>query len=200
MIKNNVRFLLNPLTRFLSKGCKPKYVFFAVKLMFYKFLYRKRLSLESFSVSFEKMCRLYIARDSKVQFGNWVYMKKGTDIEAYDGATIKIGNNFFVNKNSTIISRAGIEIGNDCVFAADIMIYDHNFRHDNPNLPFVKQGFSSKKIVIGNNVWLGARVFIGPGVTIGDNVIVGTGTLVKKDIPSNSIVYSKTELIIKTTL
>jgi acetyltransferase-like isoleucine patch superfamily enzyme len=190
-------FILGPVGRFLSKGCKPKYVFFAVKLAFYKLLYGERLSLSSFSVSLERLCRLYIEPGSRVEFGNWAYFKKGTDIEAYDGATIKIGSNFFVNKNSSILSRAGVTIGDNCVFAAEVMIYDHNFRHDQPGVPFIKQGFTSKKIVIGNNVWLGARVFIGPGVTIGDNVIVGTGTLVKKDIPSNTIVYSRSELVMK---
>jgi len=154
--------------------------------------------LSSFSVSFEKMSKLYIDQKSKVEFGNFIYIKKGTDIEAYDGTTIKIGDNFFINKNSSIISRAGIEIGDNCVFAAEVMIYDHNFKYDKKNVPFVKQGFNSKKIKIGNNVWLGARVFVGPGVTIGDNVIVGTGTVVKKDIPSNTVVYSKQDIVFKS--
>ena len=35
------------------------------------------------------------------------------------------------------------------------------------------------------------------GVTIGDNVIIGAGAVIHKDIPSNSIVVSKEELIIK---
>ena len=37
------------------------------------------------------------------------------------------------------------------------------------------------------------------GVTIGDNVIIGAGAVIHKDIPSNSIVVSKEELIIKET-
>ena len=189
--------MLGPIGRFLSKGCKPKYLSFAVKLAFYKLLYRSRLSLASCSVSLEPLCRLYIEPGSRVEFGNWAYFKKGTDVEAYDGAAIKIGSNFFVNKNSSILARSGITIGDNCVFAAEVMIYDHNFRRDQPGVPFVNQGFDSKKIVIGNNVWLGARVFVGPGVTIGDNVIVGTGTLVKKDVPSNTIVYSKSDLVFR---
>lgn len=153
--------------------------------------------MSSFSVSLEPLCRLHIDSNSRVEFGDFAYLKKGTDVEAYDGAIIKIGSNFFVNKNSSILSRAGITIGDNCVFAAEVMIYDHNFRRDQPGVPFVKQGFESRKITIGNNVWLGARVFVGPGVTIGDNVIVGTGTLVKKDIPPNTMVYSRSELVLR---
>ena len=37
------------------------------------------------------------------------------------------------------------------------------------------------------NVWLGENVTILKGVTIGDNVIIGIGSIVTKDIPSNSV-------------
>lgn len=42
---------------------------------------------------------------------------------------------------------------------------------------------------IGNHVAIGGGVTIGPGVTIGDNVFIGAGSLVLKDVPSNSLVY-----------
>jgi maltose O-acetyltransferase len=42
-------------------------------------------------------------------------------------------------------------------------------------------------IVLGNNVWFGAGVQVMPGVTIGDNVVIGGGSVVVKDIPSNSV-------------
>lgn len=46
---------------------------------------------------------------------------------------------------------------------------------------------SHGKIKIGNNVWLGENVTILKGVTIGDNVIIGLGSIVTRDIPSNSV-------------
>ena len=42
--------------------------------------------------------------------------------------------------------------------------------------------------IIGNNVTLGANVTIIGNITIGDNCIIGAGTVVVKDVPSNSIV------------
>ena len=42
-------------------------------------------------------------------------------------------------------------------------------------------------VTIGDNVWIGGSVTILPGVTIGDNVTIGAGSVVTKDIPSNSI-------------
>lgn len=44
------------------------------------------------------------------------------------------------------------------------------------------------KIVVGNNVMIGADTIIMPGVTIGDNVIIAAGSVISKDIPSGSVV------------
>lgn len=48
-------------------------------------------------------------------------------------------------------------------------------------------GMNSERPTIGDNVSLGANVSIIGGITIGDNVIIGAGSVVVKDVPSNSI-------------
>ncbi len=45
----------------------------------------------------------------------------------------------------------------------------------------------AKKVVIGNDVWIGGSVTINPGITIGDNVVIDSGSVVTKDIPSNVV-------------
>lgn len=45
-----------------------------------------------------------------------------------------------------------------------------------------------RKIVIGNNVFIGMNVILMPGVKIGDNVVVAAGSVVTKSIPNNTIV------------
>ena len=52
-------------------------------------------------------------------------------------------------------------------------------------------------VVIGDNVWCGCNVVILKGVKIGDNCVIAAGTVVNKDIPSNSMVYQERELVIK---
>ncbi|WP_082697491.1 acyltransferase [Novosphingobium fuchskuhlense] len=42
-------------------------------------------------------------------------------------------------------------------------------------------------ITVGNNVFIGMNVMILPGTTIGDNVIIGGGSVVRGNIPSDSI-------------
>jgi serine O-acetyltransferase len=50
---------------------------------------------------------------------------------------------------------------------------------------------------IGNNVQLGANVTIIGEITIGDNVTIGAGSVVVKDIPSNTIVAGNPAKVIK---
>ena len=55
--------------------------------------------------------------------------------------------------------------------------------HEYGSEPFVICG----DIVVGNNVYIGERTTVLPGVKIGDNVIIGAGSVVAKDIPSNTV-------------
>lgn len=52
-------------------------------------------------------------------------------------------------------------------------------------------------IKVGNNVWIGGGVNVMPGVTIGDNVVIGAGSVVTKDIKSNSVAVGSPCKVIK---
>ncbi len=45
-----------------------------------------------------------------------------------------------------------------------------------------------KRVVVGNDVWIGARAMIMGGVTIGDGAVVGAGAIVTKDVPPFAVV------------
>ncbi|MDO9207669.1 MAG: acyltransferase [Sulfuricurvum sp.] len=143
------------------------------------------------------MAEFTIDPQSHIYLGRQVHLRKGVDIEARDAAAVHIGNNFFINKNSSIIARFGITIGNNCMIGENTTIIDHNHAFHNPSETIQSQGYKGSQISIGNNVWIAGRVFIGAGVHIGDNVVIGANTVVTKSIPSDSVVYGKIELIIK---
>lgn len=56
----------------------------------------------------------------------------------------------------------------------------------------------AKTIKVGNNVWIGGNVVVLPGVTIGDNVLIGAGSVVNKDIQSNSVAIGNPCKVIKS--
>lgn len=54
-----------------------------------------------------------------------------------------------------------------------------------------------KKIIIENDVWIGADSMIMPGISIGHGAVIGAGTVVTKDIPPMAIVVGNPGRIIK---
>ena len=170
------------------KYFKFKYLIFLVKLFCYKIRYPKKFITRGFWYGFEKDVRLNIEKKGTVQIGKTVYFSRRTDISAING-NIKIGNNVSFNKDCTVVSRKSIIIGNFCQFGEMVSIYDHDHNLKTIDKPIFKQGFSSKSIKIGNNVWVGGKVFIKSGVNIGNNVIVGANSVVTKDIPDKMIAY-----------
>ncbi len=55
------------------------------------------------------------------------------------------------------------------------------------------------KVMIGDNVFIGARSVILPGVHIGNNVIVGAGSVVTKSIPDNMVAAGNPARLLKQT-
>jgi acetyltransferase-like isoleucine patch superfamily enzyme len=122
----------------------------------------RRRELQSYGVRFGKiLCirrHFQIARPGKVTFGERVSFGPYTYL-----------SNF-----------APIEIGDDFLSAGHLNI--NAGTHDPVTL--LPGGAPVK---IGRRVWCGVNVTILGGVTIGDDVVIGAGSVVVRDIPSNSI-------------
>lgn len=61
---------------------------------------------------------------------------------------------------------------------------DWYFENVNPHGSFYK----TRRIKIGNDVWLGRNVLITNGSDIGNGVIAGAGAIITKDVPDYAIV------------
>jgi acetyltransferase-like isoleucine patch superfamily enzyme len=83
-----------------------------------------------------------------------------------------------------------VDVGEDCLFSNNVNLFTHDGGVKVLNSLGFFDGKSMDKfgkIKIGNNCFIGNGVKILPGVSIGDNVIIGTGSIVTRDIPSNSV-------------
>lgn len=93
-----------------------------------------------------------------------------------------------------------IEVGEDCLFAANIHLITHDGGIKVLNSLDYFNGQRMDKlgrIKIGNNVYIGFGAFIMPGVTIGNNCIIGANSMVTKDIPDNSVAVGMPAKVIK---
>ena len=93
-----------------------------------------------------------------------------------------------------------LAIGNDCNFSFGVTFIFHDGSNTVlEHLGKIEIGARKYgKIVIGNNVFIGAKAIIMPNVRIGNNVIIGAGSIVTKSIPDNSIAVGVPAKIIET--
>lgn len=102
---------------------------------------------------------------------------------------ITIEDNVTINRNTIIVSKESISIGQGTSIGPNVCIYDHN--HQITNDGFKKNEFSTSQITIGKNVWIGANVCILKGSQIGDNSVISAGAVISFFVPSNSIVKNR---------
>ena len=112
------------------------------------------------------------------------------------GKQISIGKRFFANFNFTILDEAPVSIGDDCFIGPNVSIY--TACHSTDPVERNTRREWAKPVTIGHNVWIGGSVTILPGVTIGDNVSIGAGSVVVKDIPSNTVAVGNPCKVIKS--
>lgn len=162
-----------------------------LKILLYKIIFFNRVYIK---LNEKMSCnvKICIKRNSKIYFGRSCRVRRNVSLYCYDGGKIEIGNNTFINEGCIISSRKLIKIGENCDLGNNISIYDndHDYKENLNN-------YKTDKIVIGNNVWIGANSIILKGVKIGDNSVIAAGSIVRKNVPNNSIFFNKKEDIIK---
>ena len=111
-----------------------------------------------------------------------------------------IMNNVTIGPRCHIGCIDKVQIGNGVLMGSNVLIIDH--QHGSTCVkselaPANRELISKGPIIIGDNVWIGDNVAIMPGVSIGENVIIGTGSVVVKDIFSDTVVAGVPARIIR---
>lgn len=113
-------------------------------------------------------------------------------------AKIIIGKNTRIH-GSCIHAQERIEIGMNCLVAANCQIFDnngHDISFENAPNRINTKGYP-KPIVIHDNVWIGANSIILPGVRIGAGSIIAAGSVVTKDIQPYTLVGGNPARVIR---
>ena len=122
----------------------------------------------------------------------WFLRKKG----------IKIGKNCWWGPMNTIafdFSRPSlVEIGDNVRINLGFTLMTHDGAHMVLRRVYKDFVSSSGHVKIGNNVYFGRWCTVLKGVTIGDNCIIGYGSVVTRDIPSNSVAIGRPAKVICT--
>lgn len=138
---------------------------------------------------------IYLNKNGKIRLGTGNNFEKGYELESSGQMTMGDFNNF--NRRVKIVCRGSIQIGNNCMIADSVHFYDHDHKSDDLHRLMNVQGFVTKPIKVGNNVWIGAKATILKGVTVGDGAIIGANAVVTKDVPANGIAVGNPAKVVK---
>lgn len=110
------------------------------------------------------------------------------DVMFFGDGLIEIGNNVAIGNGAIIYSSAngGVHIGDNTLIAAQTYIIDCDHGIEK-NMLIRQQQNSVEKVVIGQDVWLGANTTILKGSVIQDGAVIGAKSLVKGNIDSYAI-------------
>jgi maltose O-acetyltransferase len=118
---------------------------------------------------------------------------------------VKLGAGTFLSPNISIVdnyqgNEVLLEIGENCSIAPGV-VFAPDSSHNNSKIlrvsEYLKKYEKTEKIVIGNDVWIGANCTFLPGVKIGNCCIIGANSLVNKNIPDFSLAYGNPVKIVK---
>ena len=134
----------------------------------------------------ERNCK--IGKGTKIW--HWTHISKNVSIgrncvlgqNVFIGESVRIGDNVKIQNNVSIYK--GVKIGKN-VFVGPSVVFTND-------LYPIAEKWSKDLIMdtqIEDNVSLGANSTILPGITVGKYSLIGAGSVVTKNIPSNSIVF-----------
>jgi acetyltransferase-like isoleucine patch superfamily enzyme len=106
-----------------------------------------------------------------------------------------IGHHTLIGMGNTIIGP--ITIGNNVIFAQNIVASALNHEYRDVNIPIHEQKILTAAIVIEDDCWIAANAVITSGVTIGKHSVVAAGAVVTKNIPPYSVAVGNPAKVIK---
>ena len=164
-------------------------------------------------------CKIILGKYKNLRLGNYVYIEndvslkifnngklhiesgssisKGTVIFALDNSKLSIGKDTYIGENNNIRCSGEISIGKNVMISQLISILDGKYEYSDKKKLISDQGYERGKIIIGDDVWIGANSVILPNVTIGNGAIIGAGSVVTKNVQEYAIVGGNPAKIIK---
>lgn len=131
---------------------------------------------------------LTISGMRNIRLGNATRIGRGCFLTANAGK-LRIGAESAVSPCVNIGADHGeIEIGAHVAIGPGSVIRAANHCFARQDMPIMRQGHNPGKVIIEDDVWIGANCVITPDVRIGRGAIVGAGAVVTRNVAPFSIV------------
>lgn len=140
------------------------------------------------------MTRIDVMPFNKFELGDHSTIEDFATVNNGVGDVI-IGSRTRIGLGNVIIGP--VKIGNNIMFAQNIILSGLNHVYENINIPILDQKVTTAEIIIEDDSWIGANSVIVAGVTVGKHSVVAGGSVVTKNVPSYSIVGGNPAKLLK---
>ncbi len=110
-----------------------------------------------------------------VSFGGKASIGHGSKLSVR--GDLKLGADFNMTAESTIVCAKEITFGNDCLMSWDVLVMDTDehplFNKDNERIN------PDRPIVVGSHVWIGCKCILLKGAEVPNDTVLAAGTLLK---------------------
>lgn len=117
--------------------------------------------------------------------GDNVFIGEYVTIKHFEN--LSLGDNVSIHKFSYIDATGEVIIKNDVSIATSCKLFSFNHGYEDSSKPIKYNDLVVGKIVIENDVWIGADSIILKDVTINSRVVIGAKSVVNKSVESKSI-------------
>lgn len=172
-----------------------EYLFGEIKMLIYKLIYLGKLKY-SIIGKYSNRIQIRIMQKGKLVLIKNNLLRSGVKIRIQNEAVVTIGENTGLNYNCILNAHDKITIGKNTTFGQNVKLYDHDHNYKKAGL-LRDSGFTTAPIVIGDNVWIGSDCTILKGAVIGSNSVIAAGTIVRGEVPEDTLVYQKRDTVLK---
>ena len=157
----------------------------------------KKISLEiGNNVEIGKNVEFFFRKNGKIKIFDNVKIDSNVRLLSANDSNLEINQGTRVGKNSVINAGDDIFIGKKCLISGNCYIQSSSHAFDK-SVNIIDQNHKHGKIIIEDDVWVGASSSILMGVTVKKGTIVGTLTKIDKSTEEFSIYSGNPMVMIK---
>lgn len=142
-----------------------------------------------------KTC-LYMEENSTLIFNGDAHVSPGATIRIKKGASLEVGERFVLAHDAFVYCSRNIKIGNDVGISWNVTLMDDDeHQYYRPEGKPLRRFY--KPLIIEDFAGIQMNVVIPQGQKVGSGAIVAANTVLRQDVPSESLVYVHDPLRVK---